>query len=213
MTQSDHQKKAPGRPRLNKEVAKDELLRSATNLFSTKGFEETSLRKIAADANVNMALIKYHFGSKMNLWKAVILKLSEEVLEFNDFDLEEVQDSSDMRDMLGALFDRMVDMTFEHPEFSLFVMNESIQKGERFDHLFEKLIKPFHEQSYPFILKGIEMGVLADQDPEELIVMLLSSVSYQQAAPHIIGNFTSIIKDETQWREMIQHSLRANFIK
>jgi TetR/AcrR family transcriptional regulator len=213
MTQSDHQKKAPGRPRLNKEVAKDELLRSATKLFSTKGFEETSLRKIAADANVNMALIKYHFGSKMNLWKAVILKLSEEVLEFNDFDLEEVQDSSDMRDMLGELFDRMVDMTFEHPEFSLFVMNESIQKGERFDHLFEKLIKPFHEQSYPFILKGIEMGVLADQDPEELIVMLLSSVSYQQAAPHIIGNFTSIIKDEAQWRKMIKHSLRANFIK
>lgn len=213
MTQSDQQKKAPGRPRLNKEVAKGELLRSATKLFSTKGFEETSLREIASDADVNMALIKYHFGSKMDLWKAVILKLSEEVLEFNDFDLEEVRNYSDMRQMLGELFDRMVDMTFEHPEFSLFVMNESIQKGERFDHLFERLITPFHEQSYPFIIKGIELGVLADQDPEELIVMLLSSVSYQQAAPHILANFTPVTNDEAQWKEVIKHSLRANFIK
>ncbi|MEL3971690.1 TetR/AcrR family transcriptional regulator [Rossellomorea oryzaecorticis] len=213
MTQSDHQKKAPGRPRLNNEVAKGELLRSASKLFSTKGFEETSLREIAMDANVNMALIKYHYGSKLDLWKAVILKLSEEVLEINDFDLDVVQEPSDMRKLLGELFDRMVDMTFEHREFSLFVMNESIQKGERFDHLFEQLIRPFHEQSYPFILKGIEMGVLADQDPEELIVMLLSSVSYQQAAPHIIGNFTSITQDAKQWKEVIKHSLRANFIK
>jgi TetR/AcrR family transcriptional regulator len=213
MTQSHEHKRAPGRPRLNKEIARQELLISATHLFSTKGFEETSLREIAADANVNMALIKYHFGSKMDLWKAVILKLSGEVLEINDFDLGAVKDSADMRHLLGELFDKLVEMTFEHREFSLFVMNESIQKGERFDHLFELLIKPFHEQSYPFIVKGIEMGVLADQDPEELIVMLLSSVSYQQAAPHILSPFSSVTKDVAQWKEMIKHSLRANFIK
>ncbi|TDL72812.1 TetR/AcrR family transcriptional regulator [Rhodococcus qingshengii] len=65
-----------------------ELLKSASKLFSTKGFEGTSLREIAIDANVNMALIKYHFGSKLDLWKEVISKLSHSVLQTNDFTLE-----------------------------------------------------------------------------------------------------------------------------
>jgi TetR/AcrR family transcriptional regulator len=205
--------KAPGRPVKDKEVAKMELLKSATKLFSTKGFEGTSLREIAIDANVNMALIKYHFGSKLDLWKEVISKLSHSVLQTNDFHLENVKNASDMRVLLGELFDKLVDMSFEHQEFSLFIINESVQSGERFDHLFAKLIKPFHEQIYPFIVKGIELGVLADQHPEELIVMLLSSVAYQQATPHVMVNFTNLIKDRTKWNQVIRHSLKANFIK
>ncbi|TDL72811.1 hypothetical protein E2R56_16610 [Rhodococcus qingshengii] len=118
-----------------------------------------------------------------------------------------------MRVLLGELFDKLVDMSFEHQEFSLFIINESVQSGERFDHLFAKLIKPFHEQTYPFIVKGIELGVLADQHPEELIVLLLSSVAYQQATPHVMVNFANLIKDRTKWKQVIRHSLKANFIK
>ncbi|WP_129728323.1 TetR/AcrR family transcriptional regulator [Ectobacillus funiculus] len=206
-------KKAPGRPVKDKEVAKMELLDSATKLFSTKGFEETSLREIALDANVNMALVKYHFGSKLDLWKEVISKLSHKVLQTNDFTLEDVNDASDMRVLLVELFDKLVDMSFQHREFSLFIINETVQQGERFDHLFARLIKPFHEQNYPFIVKGIELGVLADQHPEELIVMLLSSVAYQQATPHVMRNFTDITKDEEKWKQVIKHSLKVNFIK
>ncbi|WP_217269711.1 hypothetical protein [Neobacillus endophyticus] len=62
-------------------------------------------------------------------------------------------------------------------------------------------------------LKGIELGVLADQYPEELIVMLLSSVAYQQATPHVMRNFTDITKDEEKWKQVIKHSLKVNFIK
>ncbi|SFM26160.1 transcriptional regulator, TetR family [Gracilibacillus orientalis] len=206
-------KKTRGRPFKDKEVAKMELLNSATKLFSTKGFEETSLREIALDADVNMALVQYHFGSKLNLWKGVITKLSEKVLEVNEFTVEEVDDDANMRALLVELFDRMVDMSFQHREFSLFIINETVQQGERFDHLFDKLIKPYHDQSYPFIVKGIELGILEDQHPEELIIMLLSSVSYQQAVPHLLGKFTNVTDDEEKWKQAIKHSLKVNFIK
>ncbi|MGR6341489.1 TetR/AcrR family transcriptional regulator [Priestia megaterium] len=206
-------KKAPGRPLRDKEVAKLDLLHSATKLFSTKGFEETSLREIAMDANVNMALVKYHFGSKLDLWKEVISELSYKVLLTNDFTLEDVNDASDMRVLLVELFDKLVDMSFQYREFSLFIINETVQQGERFDHLFARLIKPFYEQNYPFIVKGIELGVLADQHPDELIVMLLSSVAYQQATPHVLENFTTVTKDRERWKQVIKHSLKVNFLK
>ncbi|WP_171016673.1 TetR/AcrR family transcriptional regulator [Pseudalkalibacillus caeni] len=202
-----------GRPLKEKEIARSALIQSATRLFSTKGFKETSLREIASDANVNMALIKYHFGSKAALWEEVISNLSWTVLQINDFELDNVEDAFEMKRLLENLFDRLVDMSFEHREFSLFIINETVQQGERFDHLFTELIQPFHDQTYPFIIKGIEMGVLADQHPEELIVMLMSSVAYQQATPHVIGKFTSVIKDEARWKEITKESLKVNFIK
>lgn len=91
-----------------------ELLNSATKVFSTKGIEEKSLREIALDANVNMALVKYHFGSKLDLWKEVLSKLSHKVLHTNDFPLEDVKYASDMRVLLVELFDKLVDMSIQH---------------------------------------------------------------------------------------------------
>lgn len=44
-----------------------EILNAAELLFSTKGFDGTSVRDIAKAANVNVAMISYYFGSKDKL--------------------------------------------------------------------------------------------------------------------------------------------------
>mgnify|MGYP003575589122 CR=1 FL=1 len=41
-----------------------EILNVAEKLFETKGFDGTSVRDIAKEANVNVAMISYYFGSK-----------------------------------------------------------------------------------------------------------------------------------------------------
>lgn len=55
------------------------ILDSAQKLFSDKGFRETSLRAITADASVNLAAVNYHFGSKEALVQAVFHRLLEPV--------------------------------------------------------------------------------------------------------------------------------------
>lgn len=56
---------------------KDKIIQSAIDLFSEKGFEGTSVREIAAAADVNVAMINYYFGSKEHLLeKAIDEKLS-----------------------------------------------------------------------------------------------------------------------------------------
>lgn len=54
------------------------ILDSAEMLFSWRGFYGVSLREIAADAGVQLALSHYHFGSKENLFGAVIERRAEE---------------------------------------------------------------------------------------------------------------------------------------
>lgn len=49
----------------------DRILDAAEILFAEKGFSETSLRSITGKANVNLAAVNYHFGSKNALIQAV----------------------------------------------------------------------------------------------------------------------------------------------
>lgn len=51
---------------------KDLILNATLDLIKDEGFEGVTIRKIAARANVNVALINYHFGSKDKLLNTVI---------------------------------------------------------------------------------------------------------------------------------------------
>lgn len=48
------------------------LIRAAAKLFAQKGFEGTSIREICTVAKTNISAVKYYFGDKIGLYKAVI---------------------------------------------------------------------------------------------------------------------------------------------
>ena len=50
------------------------ILDAAEALFMEHGFEATSLRLITAAAGVNLAAVNYHFGSKEELFQAVLTR-------------------------------------------------------------------------------------------------------------------------------------------
>ena len=53
---------------------KERILDAAEALFMTHGFEATSLRLITTAAGVNLAAVNYHFGSKEELFQAVLTR-------------------------------------------------------------------------------------------------------------------------------------------
>jgi AcrR family transcriptional regulator len=55
-------------------VTKERILDAAEALFMEHGFEATSLRAITAAAGVNLAAVNYHFGSKEELFQAVLTR-------------------------------------------------------------------------------------------------------------------------------------------
>ncbi len=48
-----------------------QLIETAERLFSKKGFDGTSVRDIAEEAGINVAMISYYFGSKEKLMEAI----------------------------------------------------------------------------------------------------------------------------------------------
>lgn len=55
-----------------------QVVQAATNLFADKGFDSTSLRDIAQQAQVTHGTLRHHFGSKLDVWKAVADRVLEQ---------------------------------------------------------------------------------------------------------------------------------------
>ncbi|MFZ4287260.1 CerR family C-terminal domain-containing protein [Variovorax sp. HJSM1_2] len=58
-------------PRSDGVEARTRLLRVALRLFAEHGYAKTSTRQIALEAQVNIAAIRYYFGDKEGLYRAV----------------------------------------------------------------------------------------------------------------------------------------------
>ena len=58
---------------------KNKILDAAESLFADKGFNGTSLREITSLAEVNLAAVNYHFGSKKELIKSVMSRYMDEL--------------------------------------------------------------------------------------------------------------------------------------
>ena len=56
----------------NKHSTQYKILDAAQSLFAETGFNDTSLRQITSLAEVNLASVNYHFGSKKELIQAVL---------------------------------------------------------------------------------------------------------------------------------------------
>ena len=66
-----------------------QILKAAEALFSEQGFSETTMRQITAAADVNLAAVNYHFGSKQGLIQAVSARYLYPFCEYIDNSISE----------------------------------------------------------------------------------------------------------------------------
>ncbi|CAG0998766.1 MAG: TetR/AcrR family transcriptional regulator [Burkholderiales bacterium] len=88
---------------------KERILDAGEALFMEHGFEATSLRQITAAAGVNLAAVNYHFGSKEELFQAVLTRRldpmnAERVLLLEHYERETAGQMLSCERILNAMF-------------------------------------------------------------------------------------------------------------
>mgnify|MGYP000851783382 CR=1 FL=1 len=72
-----------------------QILLIAENLFAEKGFDGTSIRDIAKEAKINIAMVSYYFGSKEKLLESLVLfktsGLKEQLVNLIEENLEPIE--------------------------------------------------------------------------------------------------------------------------
>jgi AcrR family transcriptional regulator len=96
---------------------KQKIIDAAECLFARDGYYTTSLRSITAEADVNLAAVNYHFGSKEALLEATIMRRLTPLNEVRAAQLEALLDESANRNVSPCC--REVLRTFVEPTLRL----------------------------------------------------------------------------------------------
>ncbi|MCM2679456.1 TetR/AcrR family transcriptional regulator [Echinimonas agarilytica] len=92
----------------SKQNTKEKILDAAETLFAERGFSDTSLRLITAEADVNLASVNYHFGSKKALIKAVLSRYLEYFMPSLNAELDRILNAN-AQPTLNQVFESFVE--------------------------------------------------------------------------------------------------------
>jgi len=172
----------PARPRGRRHSGvisgREALLSAALSCFARHGFEATSLRTLATQAGVDMALVARLFGSKADLWIAVVDHLAaHQAAGLPRLAELALLAETDPAEALRGFIRFLAHVSFEAHEIPAFIMQESGHPNERLDILVERLLEPFRTACTPILAAAIRAGVVKAVHPELFARMMFCSIS------------------------------------
>lgn len=104
-----------------------QILEAAERLFSTRGFVGSSVRDIAHEAGVNVAMIAYYFGSKEKL----LLSVFYYRIASSRIALEHLLADKNLgpTEKMESLIDGIVDRMLKHKDFHRVLLNAQLTSG------------------------------------------------------------------------------------
>lgn len=96
------------RRRLNGQATRDRMVAEAELLFAERGFDGASTRALADAGGAEVAMIVYHFGSKLGLYREVMIRRAETLNARRLQELDEVLESSRGKPNLAQIVHALV---------------------------------------------------------------------------------------------------------
>ncbi len=156
---------------------KELIIQSAIKLFCAKGFEGTSVREIAADANINVAMINYYFDSKEKLFESIV----EYKASFLKGLFNELVNQSSLTpiEKIDKIIESYVDRLFSSREFHHLLQRElSLEHRPKMrDSISDILLKNVSPVK-AIIQDGINVGVFKPVDVELTISTIIGTVNH-----------------------------------
>lgn len=147
---------------------KQRILGAAEDLFARHGFAGASLRQVTAAANVNLAAVNYHFGSKNKLVEEVFRRRLDELNARRLAALAHVTGKSraTLEDVLDAFITPALELSLDRYGGSAFVRVMARAYAEHNEHL-----RKFLSDNYGHVLREFAAAfaeLLPHLDKEEL---------------------------------------------
>jgi len=118
---------------------RERILAEALPLFAARGFAGTSVRQVAASAEVNVATLAYHFSDKQGLYDAVVSRLHADLER--DFP-QDLMRSSSPEGLVAELVDRAWAFVQSHREPIRLQLRHVLDHGRQPDVVVEELSEP-----------------------------------------------------------------------
>ena len=186
-------------------MTSEKILSAARELFEEKGFDLTSVREIATKADVNVALINYHFGSKDNL----LLAIMEQSVDTTRLKLHDInQSSATPLEKFMAVIELYVDKIFSNCKYHQFIHRE-LSTTER-PELTENIVKILNRNSMELrklLEEGQRKKVFRKEVDIDLAMATLFGVIYQTTHSVFKKRYTRSGENEEVYKDRVKKFL------
>lgn len=169
------------------------IFEAATELFLEKGVDRTSVREIAARADINLALMNYYFRSKENLFDAIFSQL----VKTNTRKLIKILDSDlGLEEKIRQYVGVYIDMLSENPLLVSFVMSILHRSRDRITEM--KAVSSLYSTDIfaQQIMDEGKKGNIRRTDPTQLYVDMLSLIAFPFAIKSLVMDKRSFTEEE-----------------
>jgi TetR/AcrR family transcriptional regulator len=139
------------------------ILQSARKIFAETGFIAANVRDIAKEAGTTHAMIRYHFGTKDELWREAVRGMFETlenvIAEANQ---QARQQNLDLRETYRRMTHAYTRYCAKHPEHARIMIMESISGSERFNWMIDEFVKLDHAGGKSVVEELVRQGTLPD---------------------------------------------------
>jgi AcrR family transcriptional regulator len=189
---------------------REHILVAAEDLFAEKGFDGTSVRDIAQQAGVNLAMISYYFGSKEKLLESLIEFRAGYVYGI----LEELNKDETLNpwDKIDRLVDFYVDRILNNLRFHNIMYQESSTRSEDI-RIRTKAIKIRNlEQIAKIITDGQQKGLFRQVDIAMTVGTIMGTISYYTQSKYYSCTILALNEDvnDEQYRQRLSPRLKAH---
>jgi len=155
---------------------REHILNVAEELFAEKGFDGTSVRDIAQQAGVNLAMISYYFGSKEKLLESLI----EVRAGYAYGILEELNKDMSLSpwDKIDRLVDFYVDRIVHNMRFHTIMWQENSARSEEIKNRTIGIKLRNLEQIVKIIADGQQKGLFRQVDIPMAVGTIMGTISY-----------------------------------
>lgn len=184
---------------MNQDTRYDQIIETATELFHEKGYEQSSVRDIAAKLGMKSGSLYNYISSKQEILYKIIMRVGNEFIRSAQ---EVLNESATAEEKMHALIRNHIQVLHEHKN----AVTVYFQEWRKLDvDLQEKIIQPREQYKQIFkavIREGMEKGEFAEEDLNMAVLVVLSTVNwtyqwYQKEGPlphnEIADKFTDIV--------------------
>jgi len=156
------------------EKTKKKVLKAALKIFAREGYYNAKLREIAAQAGTTHSLIRHHFGSKDDLWKAVVdygLNLHEKSL----LRVLKSQELADPVELFKNFIAAYILTVAKNPELSIILLHDNSRSSPHLAYLMERE-KRLHSIIEPAFKNAQKCGYFKGFDHDSILIYVRALV-------------------------------------
>jgi AcrR family transcriptional regulator len=188
------------------------IVRAAIDAFARRGYDGTSLRFIASAAEVDPALIVHHFGSKLGVWRAAVDHVAARLaVALERLTVAIPADGVAERRSLASALASLIDLVCESPVIAQFIVKELVQQNDRFDHVYERLVRPIHERVGPLFTKYVHDERRA-ANPDVQFFAFAGALATSVAARSYLAQMVPDAADDVFFRAQLKEAIVNQFL-